>query len=306
MVRGYFTILTLGWFLLLLSCSSEESDNSADGDAVEKDKEIQMDRWDFPVDHPLRSKGFLNIAHRGGGLLAPEESLEAYRNAVAAGADMLEMDLHASRDGVLVLHHDATVDRITDGTGAIKEMSFEDLRKLDAGFSFSPDNGLSYPYRGKGVQVASFREVLQEFPTAIFSAEIKQSDPPIVDAVLAILKETGMENRVILVSFVDAVMREIREKNPSLVTGASLGEMMVFTTLSAEKAKNYEPPCPIFQLSGINAEQLALAHSLDMAVQIWTVNEAEAMRRWLDLGVDAVMTDDPALLEGILEEKGLR
>ncbi|MFA6034351.1 MAG: glycerophosphodiester phosphodiesterase [Myxococcota bacterium] len=290
-------MMALGVVLLLAACPDDVS--VTDGGKP-------LDRFGFPADHPLLVKSFLNIAHRGGGRLAPEESLEAYQKAVAAGAGMLEMDLNATSDGVVVLHHDATVDRITDGKGSISGMTFEELRKLDAGFSYTTDGGQTYPYRGKGVRIATFREVLETFPKAIFSAEIKQSDPPIVDAVLAILAETGMEDRVILISFDDKVVRDIRLKNPRIVTGASLGEMMAFSSISESTAGRYRPPCPIFQLSGIGAGQLALAHDLDMKVQIWTVNDADEMRAWIEMGVDGIMTDDPALLETVLNEKGAR
>jgi len=326
-------IAIFGFVLLFAACSEEDgtecpcdgdtdedadatdSDEAADGDATDgdaleneaaEDEEDTLDRWGFPADHPLLQDGFLNVAHRGGGRLAPEESLEAYQNALAVGADMLEMDLHATLDGVVVLHHDDTVDRITDGAGKIEEMTFEELRALDAGYRFTPDGGQTYPYRGQGVRVATFREVLEAFPTAIFSAEIKQSDPPIVDAVLEILADTGMEERVILVSFFDAVVKEIREKNPRIVTGAATGEMVLFSTLTEADYADYEPPCPYFQLPGIEPELLTLAHELGVKVQIWTINDAAEMRSWIGMGVDAVMTDDPALLESVIQETGER
>lgn len=284
------------------------TDGDADGDRDAEESETDdetdtpVNRWGFALDHPLFPGRLLNIAHRGGGRLAPEGSLEAYRNALEVGADMLEMDLHATRDGVVVVHHDATVDRVTDGTGKISEMSFEELRALDAGYAFTPDRGQSYPYRGQGVRVATFREVLEAFPDAIFSAEIKQSQPPIVDAVLAVLAETGMEDRVILVSFNDAVVREIREKNPRIVTGAGTAEMVGFATLTMDEAQSYEPPCPIFQLPGVEADHLALAQRLGVQVQIWTINDAEEMRRLIEMGVDGIMTDDPALLKQVMDE----
>jgi len=277
--------------------------NEEQAEAEPEEEEPALDRWGFPEDHVLLAPGFLNIAHRGGGLLAPEESLEAYRSAAAVGADMLEMDLHATSDGVVVLHHDDTVDRITDGTGKIKELTFAQLRELDAGYAFTPDGGQTYPFRGQGVRVATFREVLTEFPTAIFSAEIKQSSPSIVDAVLEILADTGMEDRVILISFYDRVVREIRQKNPRIVTGAATGEMLTFGLLTEEDAADYEPPCPIFQLPDIEPAWLTFLQQFGVKVQIWTINDPVEMRAWLDMGVDGVMTDDPALLESIIRER---
>ncbi len=283
-------------------------DDEAEAEAETTDGEAEdvLDRWGFRADHPLRQHDFLNIAHRGGGRLAPEESLPAYQNALAVGADMLEMDLHATSDGVVVLHHDATVNRITDGEGRINQMTFDELRALDAGYAFTPDGGATYPYRGQGVQVATLREVLDAFPEAIFSAEIKQSDPPIIDAVLAILADTEMEERVILVSFFDSVVQEIREKNPRIVTGAGTAEMVTFTTLSDATAADYEPPCPIFQLPDISPELLEIAGRFGVNVQIWTINDAAEMQAWMDMGVDGVMTDDPALLQSVIDGNAAR
>jgi glycerophosphoryl diester phosphodiesterase len=288
--------------LLLISFACTSTDEGPDR-PVNVDAGVTFDRWGFPANHPLLGSRFLNIAHRGGGLLAPEESMEAYEKALEVGADMLEMDIHATSDGVLVLHHDPTVKRITGAAGTISQMTFAELRALDAGYTFTLDSGATYPYRGKGVVVATFREVLEAFPTAIFSAEIKQSDPPIVDEVLNILAETGMEERVILVSFDDSVVKDIRRKNPRVVTGASMGEMVSFGTLAQKDFAGYKPPCPVWQLSGIEPDLLAFADGLGMKVQIWTINDPAEMRAWMDMGVSGVMTDDPARLEGVIHGK---
>ncbi len=276
-------------------------DGDSDSEQMEQEGESGSP-FGFPSDHPLMSGEFMAIAHRGGGKLAPEETMPAYENAVALGIDMLEMDLHATKDGVIVLHHDGNVDRTTDGTGNIRDMTFEEVRALDSGYQFTADGGQTFPYRGQGVQVATFKEVLQAFPEMLFSAELKQSDPSIVDAVLAVLDETGMSERVILVSFSDETVREVREKRPDIVTGAGLSEMMIFGTLTDAKEADYVPPCPIFQLSDIDADSLARAHRLGLQVQIWTVNDEVSMRSWLEMGVDAIMTDDPALLMQVIEE----
>ncbi len=331
MRHSFFVGLLIFWSLCILpACSEDDTDARSDGDedgdsqdrvdgddtddtpsdgdledgdAAEDEDEEELNRWGFSVDHPLFQSGLLAIAHRGGGLLAPEESMEAYEHAVSVGVDMLEMDLHATSDGVLVLHHDATVDRITDGTGAIKEMTFAELQALDAGYAFTPDDGESYPYRGQGVQITTFQEVLERFPEMIFSAEIKQNEPSIVDAMLEVLQETNMEDRVILVSFNDNIVEEIRQKNPRIVTGAGAGEMARFNLLTEDSLAEYEPPCPIFQLSAIEAKQMEWARTLGIQVQVWTINEAEEMRSLIQLGVDGIMTDNPDLLESILEEE---
>lgn len=140
------------------------------------------------------------------------------------------------------MNHDATLDRTTDGTGRLDQRTWDDLQQLDAGYRFTRDGGATYPYRGRGVRLASFRQVLERFPGKLFSAELKQTEPPIVDAVLAVMAETGMEDRVILVSFSDKTVQAIRAKNPRVVTGAGMIEMLVLAALTDEKAAAYTPP----------------------------------------------------------------
>src|ERR671916_458700 len=112
----------------------------------------------------VRGEWPVNLAHRGASALAPENTIEAFRLAVEAGAGGLELDVHVTRDGHIVVIHDATVDRTTNGTGAVSEMTLEELRRLDAGHNFSPDGGPTRPYRGRGVRVPTLGEVLREFP----------------------------------------------------------------------------------------------------------------------------------------------
>jgi glycerophosphoryl diester phosphodiesterase len=109
---------------------------------------------------------------------------------------------------------------------------------------------------------------------------------------------------VILVSFHDAIVQEIRARNPRIVTGAGIVEMLTFQMLAPEEEAAYVPPCPILQLPSVSPEQLDRAHRLGMRVQVWTFNDADDMRAWLDLGVDGVMTDDPVLLEQVLRARG--
>lgn len=304
---------------LFAACGQSDPASSPDGDAenesalesereAEREAETEAETEDveliagIPANHPLLTGKFRNIAHRGGAKLMPEETLLAYDNAVAAGADMLEMDLHASKDGMLVLNHDATLERTTDGTGNLKDHSWSELQTLDAAYTFTKDGGASFPLRGTGVRMTTFETVLTRYPQAYFSVEIKQSEPSIVDAVLALLAETGMEERVILISFSDTTMKEVRKKNPRIVTGASLTEMVKIESLSEAKLDDYVLPCPIFQMSSADAALVHKIRHFGARLQVWTINEAPKMRDFLTLGVDGIITDDPVLLHGVLTE----
>src|SRR5919107_2807685 len=115
----------------------------------------------------------VNLAHRGASALAPENTIEAFRLAVGAGAGGLELDVHMTRDGQIVVIHDPTVDRTTNGSGAVSEMTFDELRRLDAGHTFSPDGGPTRPYRGRGIRVPTLEEVLEGFPDVAVNIDLK-------------------------------------------------------------------------------------------------------------------------------------
>lgn len=255
-----------------------------------------------PADHVLLCGDRLLIAHRGGGDLRPEETLLAFENAAALGADVLELDVHSTADGEVVCMHDDTVDRTTDGTGLLHDLTFAELRALDAGHRFTTDGGATFPYRGMGVQVPTLAEVLTAHPTAWFSIEIKQTEPNIVEDVLAVIDAAGAAERVVVVSFSDAVVTELRTRRPELVTGMSLGEVVAFATLSSAREASYVPPTSIAQIpaSSVTPEVVARAARLGVRLHAWTVNDRPTMESLLALGVHGIMTDDPALLADVL------
>ena len=162
--------------------------------------------------------------------------------------DVLELDLQATADGVVVCMHDSTVDRTTDGTGRVGELTFEELRALDAGYRFTPDGGATFPYRGRGVVVPTLEEVIEAFPDLHYAIELKQANPPIVDEVVAILQATGADARAAVAAFADAVVRQVREADPDLVTALGVTEIVAFTQLTAETEAAYAPPGHLLQV----------------------------------------------------------
>lgn len=257
-----------------------------------------------PAGHVLLCGERLLIAHRGGGKLAPEETLPAFENAMALGADVLELDVHSTADGEVVCLHDDTVDRTTDGSGPVHDLTFTELRALDAGYDFSPDGGATFPFRGQGIRVPTLAEVLEAHPNAWWSIEIKQSSPSIVDSVLDVIDAANAVERVVLVAFVDQVVLDIRAKRPDVLTGMPLGEMTTFLTLSTETEGDYEPPTRIVQppSNGVSAELVLRANRFDLRLHAWTVNDQSEMEELLALGTHGIMTDDPALLGQVLEK----
>lgn len=260
----------------------------------------------------LLSDQFLNIAHRGGRLLAPEETLVTMRNADSIGVDVLEMDVNGSLDGVVVLNHDVTLERTTNGEGRVSEKTWEELSQLDAGYHFTRDGGATYPYRGQGVRMARLEEVLDEFPDYYYTIEIKQAEPPIHQEVMSLIEERGMLDQVVMASFSDDVVKAIRTEYPDVLTSLSLGEIVEFLFLEPDQEADYVPPGLILQVPPtqgdivvISEEFLERARRFGMMVQAWTINDRDEMEWLIDLGVDGIMTDDPQLLEEVIIERGL-
>lgn len=290
---------------LFLAACGDATPGSAVDAAVARDASDPPDAQRpacAPADNVLLCGEPLLIAHRGGAALRPEETLLAFENAAALGADVLELDVHSSSDDEVVCIHDDTVDRTTDGTGAVHDLSLAQLRALDAGYRFTTDGGGTFPYRGMGVTVATLTEVLAAHPTAWFSIEIKQAVPDIVDAVLAVIDANGAASRVVVVSFTDAIVADIRARRPDIVTGMGLSEIAAFTRLNSVSETSYVAPTTIVQIpeGSVSAAVVARANRLGLRLHAWTVNDRATMQSLLDLGTHGIMTDDPALLADVL------
>lgn len=261
--------------------------------------------------HPILSGGFKNVAHRGGGLLGPENTMTACDIAQTVGAEMLELDVWSTSDGVLVLMHDDTVDRTTDGMGAIKAMTYDEVQALDAGHWFTTDGGKTYPHRGTGVRVPALRDVLESYPDMLFSLEIKQQSPPIIDPLIAVLDETGMRDRVVVGAFDDAVLYDFRQAAPDIPTSLGYIEGMNLYLLPENQEASYEAPAPYFaaplEYQGLTLEEpdVAKTERVGLTMHVWTINSAKDMDMLLDWGVSGIITDDPALLQERLDARGL-
>ncbi|PRQ10187.1 glycerophosphodiester phosphodiesterase [Enhygromyxa salina] len=253
-----------------------------------------------PPGNPLLSDELINIAHRGGRELRPEATLPAFETALTIGADVLEFDVHASSDGVIVVMHDDTVDRTTDGTGLINQLSFDQLRLLDAGYRFTTDDGATYPFRGVGIQIPTPAEIFAATPGQYYMIEIKQAEPSIVPAFIDELVMAGVEDHVVIASFDQVTLDEVRATAPEILTSMSAPEMIDFYSNGAEPG--YEPPAPFMQVPWevVNQELIDLAKSHGIRAHPWTVNSQALMVDMIGYGVDGIITDDPELLDGLL------
>lgn len=244
----------------------------------------------------------LNIAHRGGVRLWPEHTLLAYERALEAGADVIEFDLHATADGVVVSIHDATVERTTDGAGVVRNMSYSEIAGLDAGYRFTTDGGATYPWRGKGLKVPTLDEALDLFGDVPLSVEIKQSVPPIVEEVIAVFEAHGALENAVFASFDRRPVEAIRALRPNALTAFSAGELVTFGLLDDASLPGYVAPAPFIQPPAeiVDAALVARANAVGLKMHPWTVNNSEGMSRLIGLGVGGIFTDDPVTLAVLL------
>lgn len=254
----------------------------------------------------------MNFAHRGASARAPENTMEAFRLAAENGAGGLETDVHLTRDGHVVAIHDDSVDRTTDGSGLVREMTLAEVRGLDAGYRFTPDGGATYPYRGKGARVPLLEEVLRGFPNLAVNVDIKEEQPGVEEAVLRVIE--GAVDRVLVVSeWAPVIWRFRRLSGGRVGTGASREEIRRFYYLRSSRLERFlRPPYDALQVPVRHGDRelvtprfLEAAHRVGVRVDVWTIDEPGEMRRLLDLGVDAIMTNRPGTLAGVLRGRGL-
>jgi len=240
------------------------------------------------------------IAHRGGSLVRPENTLIAFRYAYALGVRTFELDVHLSSDGVLVVHHDDTVDRTTNGSGPIAMKSLADLRSLDAGYRFIDDAGQSF--RARGATIPTLDEVVTEFRDVSFIIELKPTGIAIARAIRRFLDEHDVNDRLCVAGFDEptlAMFRALPGKK-AITSGGSDAIVRFFLATRLRLERFAPPPCQMLQvpqyhhgLRVIDRRFVDAAHRVGVEVHAWTIDDLPTMRDLLALGVDAVITDRP-------------
>ena len=253
-----------------------------------------------------------NFAHRGASFRAPENTLEAFRLAAESGAGGLELDVHMTSDAGIVVIHDDTVNRTTDGAGPVRDMTLREVQNLDAGYRFAPEGGASYPYRGRGVPVPELGEVLRGFPDLKVNIDVKEDQPGVEEALLRSVLDADAGDRVLVVSEIPVVLERFRElSGGEIATGASRREVEDFYRMSRQGLEGSLNPAydalqvPV-EFAGselVTPRFVEAAHDRGVRVDVWTINNAREMRRLLDLGVDGIMTDKPEILSEVLGER---
>jgi glycerophosphoryl diester phosphodiesterase len=246
------------------------------------------------------------IAHRGASGEHPENTLVAFRAAAEAGAPYFELDVHMTRDGVIVVSHDAELSRTCGLHVAIRDLTLAALKRADAGWGFTARD-CAFPFRGRGIQVPALAEVFAAFPERRYIIEVKQSTPSLAAALLAVIERAGMRRRVLIASEEHAPIDEMRSLAPELPTGFPYHEIAAFMISLAPDAEPYQPRGDALQIPPeyeswrlVTPQSVDAAHRLGVEVHVWTVNDAAEMRAMLELGVDGIITDYPARLLALL------
>jgi glycerophosphoryl diester phosphodiesterase len=253
------------------------------------------------LDHP----GPIAFAHRGGAGEAPENTLVAFEIAVTLGYTYLETDAHITRDGVLVAFHDDRLDRVTDLTGRIAELGIDEVEAADAGYTFSPDDGGTFPFRGQGIRVPRLEHLLVRWPEARVNIDPK-ADACVVP-LAALLDRLNAWDRVCIGSFSDRRLRGIRELGRGR-TCTSMGPPAValcraaatFGLMPRLGADCLQVPTRRGLVPIVTERFLAAAHRAHLPVHVWTVNDEPTIQWLLALGVDGIMSDRLRLLLDVL------
>lgn len=262
------------------------------------------------VMHPFfRTTRPLVFAHRGGAGLAPENTLAAFDAGLACGADGLELDVHLSRDGAVVVHHDRTLDRTTDRTGALGNLTAEELARVDAGFRFTRSG--AFPFRGQGIGVPTLAAVLARYPDTKIIVEMKQDDDALAAATIEVIRAAGAVDRVCLGAFGARVLRAARALEPAVASSASRQEVRwalwrsrLGWPVRRPAYHGYQVPEVSRGRRVVSARFVAHAHAADLPVQVWTVNRTEDAERLLGWRVHALITDRPDLIVPVARDAG--
>jgi len=256
----------------------------------------------------MTGRAFVAMAHRGGEGLWPSNTLYAYTRAAALGVNALEMDIHRSADGALIVRHDPVVDTTTNGQGAIRDLTLAQIKTLDAGYTWTADGGQSFPFRGQGIVIPTLDEVFAAFPSLDINIDIKSPEPEAVDTLAALIERAEMVEQVMVGSFIDAQLARFRRRLPGAKTAAGASEtrnFLLFSMLHLEFL--FRSPVYAFQVpewSGsahiVTPRFIRAAHARGKRVHVWTVDEPADMRRLMDWGVDGLIADYPDRLMALL------
>lgn len=259
------------------------------------------------------------IAHGGAKLLFPENTMVAFDGSAGIGVDILEMDIRITKDGVLVTHHNETIDETSNGKGRVIDLTFDELQKFNFGYNFKSLEG-KYTYRDKEVKIPTLEDVIKKYNSYNMIIELKDEGETgfkAAEKLKELLTKYNMENKVIIASFNDDVLNYFKKITGGKIrTSTAHDETQKFTILHllfsdlfyfGEDSAFHPPTTHGFIGLTIHFDTkrfIRSAHRRNMAVQYWTINDKEEMKKLIEIGADGLMTDRPDLMKELLSEMG--
>ena len=238
------------------------------------------------------------FAHRGGCALGPENTIAAFDRGMAAGADGLELDVHLSADGVVVVHHDETLERTTDGAGPLARLTAAELARVDAGCKYRGGDGAGFG--GQAIGIPTLGAVLARYPDTPIIVEMKVDSAAMGAAVAAEVRRAGAVDRVCAAGFGGRAVRAARAALPEMASSACSAEVRVALYRSwvrwpVRRAAygGYQVPETAGSHRVVSPTFVKDAHSAGLKVQVWTVDDERDMQRLLTWGVDALISNRP-------------
>jgi glycerophosphoryl diester phosphodiesterase len=245
------------------------------------------------------------FAHRGASGDYPENTLPAFAAARDVGTPYIELDVHMTGDGHVVVAHDNNLTRVAGADVFIPEMTLAELSHVDVGYNFTPSTSAAgeFPFRGRGIRVPELAEVFDACPEQRFIVEIKQTSPSLIDGLIGIIDRTGMRRRVLVASEHQAPIDEFRIAAPDIPTNFPTAEVAAFLMSLPPGAPPFAPRGEALQIPPeheswklVTADTVVAAHKIGVEMHVWTIDEEAKMRAMLALGVDGIITDFPARL----------
>lgn len=244
------------------------------------------------------------VAHRGGSLENPENTLTAFEAAAKISPDILiELDVHLSKDGELVVIHDPSLDRTTNGTGFVRDKTVAELKSFDAGYRYTNEIG-EHNFRGKGIQIPTLREVLEKITDRRLIIEIKSDEPIVEEKIASLIKEFEAQDRVMFGSQKSTILARLKKLQPRWNYCAGRDEIlrtvmllaMYLESVGSIPGSAYLIPEKDKNIQVFSERLKSELHRRGKRVLIWTVNQEEDMLRLITQGVDGLITDRPSLL----------
>lgn len=251
------------------------------------------------------------LAHRGDSINYPENTMPAFESAAAMGVHVIETDVHLTSDEEIVIWHDDTLERLSGDSRRIGDMTWKEIRNVNAGFLFTRD-GVSYPYRESPIPPVLLKDLLSRFPAMRFNVDLKDDNLLLAEKHAELLKELQCEQRVVTASFHKKVLKHFRKKLPGAPSSCTSVE--VISLLIQYRTGILFLPVPgrprvlqVPEFSGpvkvLSSGFIKALHKRGYKVQVWTVNEKKEFDRFFQMGVDGIFTDRPALLLDYLKNR---